>query len=160
MGCLTISHKCLTTSGTCLPCPPSRCVSNELVLVFTEVEVYFCKVVVKGLLKSHLLHSCFKSRIGTQGEPKIASFWLHQRNEYFRCKKVDSRFSCVAPRMEKFSLDPYILRELLKRMCLGSGVWGLCGVRGRRLIFFFWEGGGGGGVREGGGEEGCGRRAA
>ena len=32
-----------------------------------------------------------------------------------------------------------IFCELLKRMCLGIGVWGLCGIRGRRLIFSFSE---------------------
>ena len=31
---------------------------------------------------------------------------MNQRNEDFGCKKVDSRFSCVAPGTEMFSLDP------------------------------------------------------
>ena len=34
MGRQAISHNCLATSHTCLPCPSSRWVSNELVFVF------------------------------------------------------------------------------------------------------------------------------
>ena len=32
-------------------------------------------------------------------------FDVNQENKYFVCKKVGSRFSCVAPGMERFSLD-------------------------------------------------------
>ena len=43
-----------------------------------------------------------------QGECKISSCHLfvsdvNQGNEDFECKKVGSKFSCVTPRMERFS---------------------------------------------------------
>ena len=52
------------------------------------------------------------------------------------------KISCVAPGTKRFSLDPCIICEVLRGMCLGGGVWGLCGIRGCRLIFFWGERGG------------------
>ena len=37
---------------------------------------------------------------------------VNQGNEYFECKKIGSRFSCVAPGMKRFSLD--LLRAVKK----------------------------------------------
>ena len=46
---------------------------------------------------------------------------VNQGNQDFECKKVGSRFSCVAPGMEKFSLD---LPQAVKKTCFGSGISG------------------------------------
>ena len=43
-------------------------------------------------------------------------------NEDFMCKRVGSRFCCLAPGMKRFSLD--LLQAVKKRICIGSGVWG------------------------------------
>ena len=66
--------------------------------------------------------------MGTPGECEVSSFFsgMNQRNEDFECKKVDSRTCCMAPKMERFSLDPYIFCKLLKRMCLGNNEAEFC----------------------------------
>ena len=46
---------------------------------------------------------------------------VNQGNRNFPCKKVDSRFSSVAPEMEMFSL---YLPWAVKKICFGSGMWG------------------------------------
>ena len=50
----------------------------------------------------------------------------NQGNEDFGYKKVVSRFSCLAPGMERFSLD--LMQVVKKRMCFGKWrghVWNL-----------------------------------
>ena len=44
---------------------------------------------------------------------------VNQGNKDFECE-VGSRFSCVAPGIEKFPLD---LPRTVKKMCLGNEMW-------------------------------------
>ena len=59
---------------------------------------------------------------------------VNQGNKDFGYKKVGSRFSCIVPEMERFSLD---LLQTVKRMYSEMG-WeaggGVCGIRSCSLV--------------------------
>ena len=54
-------------------------------------------------------------------------------NEDFMCKRVGSRFCCLAPGMERFSLD--LLRAVKKNLPWKWGV-GVHGIYHREKMFF------------------------
>ena len=54
---------------------------------------------------------------------------LNQGNKDFKCKKVCSRFSCMAPGMERFSLDlPRAVKKVLWKWYVG-----VCRICSHRL---------------------------
>ena len=59
---------------------------------------------------------------------------VNQGNKDFGYKKVGSRFSCIVPEMERFSLD---LLQTVKKECTQKWGWvgrGGCGIRSRSLM--------------------------
>ena len=56
---------------------------------------------------------------------------VSQGNEDLEWNKVGSRFSCMAPGMERFY---FYLSHTIKKMCLGNVMWGC--VEGDFFIFF------------------------
>ena len=71
---------------------------------------------IYGQLKSHLLCFWFNTRMGDRMSLRCRLFVseANQGNYDFWCKKVDSRFFFVAPRMERFSLN--FVRAVEKNM--------------------------------------------
>ena len=68
--------------------------------------------------------SCFVFLVQFKDERRRVSlrFYLfvsdvNQGNKDFECKKLGSRFSCLTPGMESFSLD---LPQAVKKKCVGS----------------------------------------
>ena len=89
----------------------------------------------RGQLKSHLACSWLSYFIqgrGTQGLSKMSSlcFWCDSREE----SGLSSRFSCMAPGMEKYSLDlsravksrEYAMKIGCVCVCMGGGVYMIC----------------------------------
>ena len=81
----------------------------------------------------------FNSRMGTQGESKMSSFcfWYESTEWRFWVQEGGFKIFLCGPRDRNVLIRSLDLPRAAKKICLGSEVWGMCRIRGHKLIFFF-----------------------